>query len=125
MINRAAILLRLKAPAIAWVNAYVPAEDGSEITLEDANREGTVYLVALEDTETWDMVEEWVILNYRDLFEAELEEWSTDPALWPDDRSYRVFQEWFDVECHTVILDTVGTEIYDEDELLPPGHLDA
>jgi hypothetical protein len=59
-------------------------------------------------------VEEWIKLNYRQLFEAELEGWYTDPTLWPQDLTLQLFREWFDVECHSVLIDTVGGRIYDE-----------
>lgn len=128
VINRAAIILRYKEPAIAWLNAVEPQPDGRGLTMADADHESTVYLIAPEDAETWDAVEEWVAINHQALFEAELEEWHPDPALWPEDRSYPVFRDWFDVECHTVLVDTVGTPILDEaedDDGGPPPYLDA
>lgn len=51
----------------------------------------------------------------QDLFEAELEGWYTDPTLWPQDRTFRLFQTWFDVECHSVVVDMVGGDIYDDE----------
>lgn len=125
MINRAAIILRYREPAIAWLNAVELQPDGRELTTADADHESTVYLIAPEDAETPDGVEEWVIINYQALFEAELEEWYTDRALWPEDRSYPMFRDWFDIECHTVLMDTVGTLIIDEDDEEPPPYLDA
>jgi len=65
------------------------------------------------------------MMNYQALFEAELEEWYPDPALWPEDRSYPVFRDWFDVECHTVLLDTVGAPLRDDGDEAPPPYLDA
>ena len=53
--------------------------------------------------------------NYEALFEAELEGWYTDETLWPQKRTLKLFHQWFEVECHTVIEDTVGTPIVDED----------
>ncbi|MDZ7751939.1 MAG: hypothetical protein U5S82_09800 [Gammaproteobacteria bacterium] len=125
VINRAAIILRYKQPAIAWLNAVEAPPDGSELTAADTDHESTLYLIAPEDAETWDTVEEWVAINYQTLFEAELEAWYADPALWPHDRGYPVFRDWFDIECHTVLVDTVGTPILDEDDEEAPPYLDA
>ncbi len=36
----------------------------------------------------------------------ELEAWERDPMNWPTDRSYDVFREWFDVEIHSIVVDT-------------------
>jgi hypothetical protein len=49
------------------------------------------------------------------LFEAELEGWYTDPSMWPQELTWKLFCEWFDVEYHTVLIDTVGDEIYDDE----------
>lgn len=125
MINRAAIIIRYREPAIDWLNRVDPYDDGREITWEEANHDATVYLVSPEDTESWDAIEEWVRINFAELFEAELEEWYADPMVWPQERSLALFWEWFDVEVHTALVDTVGTPIEEEDELLPPYHLDS
>ncbi len=53
--------------------------------------------------------------NYETLFKNELEGWYTDESSWPQKRDYKTFNEWFDVECHSVILDLVGDEIVDNE----------
>ena len=114
MINRAAIILRYKAPAIQWINDADPYEDDPGITAESVNRERTVYLISDEDAESDDSVADWNERNDANLFEMELEGWYNDPSLWPKDRSLGVFREWFDLECHTVLIDTVVGDIFDE-----------
>lgn len=57
----------------------------------------------------------WSRKNHAALFENELEGWYTDETLWPRNRDYKTFKEWFEVECHSVIMDTVGGEIYDDE----------
>jgi hypothetical protein len=75
----------------------------------------TVYRISDEDADTGSTLERWIRRDYRQLFESELEGWSTDPSLWPEDRSLYRFSEWIDVECHTVLVDTVGGVICDDD----------
>ena len=41
--------------------------------------------------------------NYQNIFEKELNGWYTDSTLWPNDRSWKIFQEWFDYEIHTMV----------------------
>ena len=115
MINRAAVILRYKDPAVAWINDADPSDTDGEVTLEAANEERTVYLISGEDAETRSILERWIRRNYRQLFESELEGWYTEVTLWPEDRSLSRFKEWFDVECHTVLVDTVGGVIFDDD----------
>ena len=115
MINRAAVILRYKGPAVAWINDAAPCDRDGTITLAAVDEERTVYLISDEDADTDSTLERWIRRNYRQLFESELEGWYTDPMLWPEDRSFNRFREWFDVECHTVLVDTVGGAIYDDD----------
>ena len=37
-----------------------------------------------------------------------------DESLWPENRERSIFNEWFSVECHSVVIDTVGGVIEDD-----------
>ena len=115
VLNRAALLLRYKAPAVRWINDVDPNPSATPVTLEDVNSERTVYLISDEDADSADAVRNWVEVNFRALFENELEAWYTDPDLWPSPLSLELFDEWFAVECHSVVLDTVGGAIVDDE----------
>ena len=41
--------------------------------------------------------DEWLQQNYAELFERQLEPWTTDEGQWPPDRSFDTFLAWFDV----------------------------
>jgi len=62
-----------------------------------------------------EMGENWIALNYKQLFENEFEDWYTDETLWPQKRTRKLFNEWFEVECHSVLIDTVGGNIFDDE----------
>ena len=70
MINRAAIILRCREPAVRWINEVDPYDDDPGITREVVNQERTVYLIRAEDAETSAAVEEWIEINYKKLFET-------------------------------------------------------
>ena len=126
MINRAAIILRYKEPAIRWVNDLDLGEevDDTEFTDDEINSERTVYLISDEDAETDEAVSHWIELNYLNIFLNELDSWATDDSLWPQNLSLELFYEWFEVECHTMIVDTVeGDPIVDDEDELPFGVL--
>jgi hypothetical protein len=112
MVNRGAVILRYKVPFVQWINDADPSKDKSEVTLSCANEERTVYLITDADAEN---IGRWIRENHVSLFESELEGWYTDEALWPKKRDYKTFKEWFEVECHSVIMDTVGGKIYDDE----------
>lgn len=115
MINRAALLLKYKAPAIAWINESDPIHDNPGITAEDVNSDRTVYLISDEVADTPATLENWIKANLEVLFESELEGWYTDPSLWPKKRNYALFKKWFEIECHSVLVDTFGGPIFDDD----------
>ncbi len=54
MINRAALILKYKAPAIKWVNDADPYNDNPGITADNIQDDQTVYLIREEDAETPD-----------------------------------------------------------------------
>ena len=116
VLNRAAVILRYREPAVRWINQADPDVDGPEIGLKAANEEATVHLISDEDGDGPNAVNQWLKGNYQELFESELEEWYSDPELWPADRTLELFRAWFDVECHSVIVDTVGGQIYDDED---------
>ena len=115
MVNRAVVLLRYREPAVRWINEADPDPDAVPTTLDAANRERTAYLISDADAEDHATLRRWIEDNFRGLWEEELEGWYTDETLWPEHRTLKKFDEWFDVECHTVVLDTVGTEILDDE----------
>ena len=43
--------------------------------------------------------------GYEEIFCAELEAWSTDPATWPSPCSLALFQEWFAFRFYDLVSD--------------------
>ena len=101
MINRAVVILKCKDPFIQWMNDADPYDDNPGITLEGINQENTVYLIDENDAAN---LEEWISLNFVQLFESELEDWYTDESLWPKNRTRKLFDEWFDQFWKDIIL---------------------
>ncbi|MBN2429069.1 MAG: hypothetical protein JXK94_12100 [Deltaproteobacteria bacterium] len=114
MINRAAVILRYKSPAIQWINEADPHDDEPAISLESANEDGIVYLIMDGDADTPELLDEWIKLNYQTLLKNELAGWYTDKSLWPKKLDLDLFHEWFDIECHSIVEDTVDLPIEDE-----------
>ena len=49
------------------------------------------------------------------IFEWELFGWITTEELWPKNRTWEMFQEWFCVEINSEIFDLVDSEIEKEE----------
>lgn len=111
MLNRSVLILRYKQPFVDWINTTDP-DPTHEIELADVHEDSTAYLVEVEDKEE---LEEWLDANGEILFEEELNGWYTDPNLWPQDRSLSRFKEWCDFELHTLVLDTGGSPLVDDE----------
>ena len=113
MVNRAALLLRYKEPFVQWLNESCPDANEPDISMEEANQDKIVYLL---DEEEVDNLEEWISLNHQALFESELDGWNTDESRWPKKRDLELFAKWFEVECHTVLIDAGTGPIFDDGE---------
>ncbi|MDH5297887.1 MAG: hypothetical protein OEV91_02610 [Desulfobulbaceae bacterium] len=112
MVNRAALILKAKKPYVQWINESDPANNSLPLSMAEVNRERTVYLIDDPEVEELD---EWIALNCANLFESELEDWSTDQSLWPQSRDMKLFKKWFSVECHTVLIDAGTGPIFDDE----------
>jgi hypothetical protein len=44
-----------------------------------------------------------------------LDDWYTDPALWPHSRTVKMFREWCEIRIHSIVLDCGDTPIEYED----------
>ncbi len=113
MINRAALILKYKEPFIKWIMESDPVDKNFTITIQEANNEKTIYLISNDAAENLD---NWLKDNYRNLFESELESWYIDEDLWPKGIDYAMFEQWFEVECHSVVIDTADGMIVDDEE---------
>ena len=112
MLNRDLIVVRLKQPFVDWVNEADPYPDGSPMTLDDVNEDVSTFLIHDHASEDF---ERWLTECYLLLFEAILEEWYVDEALWPQDRTLALFKRWCDVEIHSMVFDLVDGALIDDE----------
>ncbi|ASP40484.1 hypothetical protein CHH28_18210 [Bacterioplanes sanyensis] len=110
LINRAAIILKAKQPAVDWINSVEPDKRAGSITLEDVNLESIIYLVP-EDIENIVYARAWVMNNAEILLEEFLDSWYQDDSLWPSSFSDELFEQWFSIEYHSMIIDTTEDPI--------------
>ena len=110
MINRSALVIKVKQPFLDWLKLL---PDPSKVTLEEANRDSTVYLLS----ELWsdDAQEEMLKLFFGIIFEDQLNGWWTEKQDWPKKRDFALFKKWFDVELHSIVHDLVDAPLEDDD----------
>ncbi len=102
MLNRSAIIVKPRQPYLEWCRQD-DAEGLAERAFKTLNEEPTVFLLPeYEDPETQqEVLEEF----WPHLFEALLEGWSTDERTWPQNRTFEVFQDWFEVHMSSIVQD--------------------
>lgn len=108
-VQRVALIVRPTQQYVDWVNNL--HQPGPRLTMAEARAHPSIYLVntvpehALEDDR-----------YATEIFESELEAWTTDETMWPADRSVRAFHDWFEVALADQIwdLDEQDAMFYDE-----------
>jgi len=111
LINRAIAVIKPKQPFLEWLNRM--PNPPVELTLDELQTDCTTILIP--EFDYWDDSQSFIEGISAQVFEMELDSWYHDPNLWPADRDYRMFQDWFNVEIHSMVLDSVDEDITVED----------
>jgi len=102
IVNRCAIGVRARDPLLVWARSIDPDLDS------DWGDDPSLYLVPEYDNDEQGV--ELLRLGFEEIFEAELESWCTDPQAWPQERTYDLFTQWFEVTFYPVVEDLVDDE---------------
>ena len=106
-VRRSALVLRPKQPFKDWLVAL----DSGDIKV-DLTNDTDVYL--LPDFEEPKQIENWLKRNYDQIFCDQMNNWYVDESVWIQNRTYKIFKEWFDYSIHTMIWDTMDIPIEKE-----------
>lgn len=113
-INRSALIVKVKKPFIDWLiytsKEYDPPDeklDPKEVKIEGFDSKYVYLIPAYEEIEKY---QRFLKKHFKEIFEHELSGWYTDPEMWPKDRSWDVFKEWFDYEVQSMVFDMVEKE---------------
>ena len=102
LVNRSAIIVKPKRPFLEWAKKD-DAEGLAEGVFETLREEPHVYL--LPDYEAPVSQREVLEDYWPALFEAMLEGWVTDESMWPRKRTFEMFNEWFEVQMTSMVVD--------------------
>ena len=108
-VNRCAVTLVATEAYRDWARSCF--EDEEETTLDDVQREPTVYLLPESDGD----LDQLLRRHYKLMLTQELVSWCTDETAWPKDLSYGTFRSYFDVHVTSMVFD-LGAEPLDRDE---------
>ena len=110
-INRTAVVIKPKQPFIDWLNS-IPDEN-IDFTLEQISNDNITFLIPQYDNP--EDSKRYIEKRFNQIFEWELFGWITTEELWPKNRTWKMFQEWFSVEINSEIFDLVDSEIEKEE----------
>jgi len=95
-----ALVLKRKQAFLDWLKE-ADRRAMSENDHDFAGDYGT-YLVKIVSTTS--EIENFLRNQFKELFENELREWH-EPEFWPEDISYELFCQWFEVEVHRQVYE--------------------
>jgi hypothetical protein len=107
--NRQLIVLKPKEPFLKWIVEADPTSPPPKFDelLDDLDS----FLIPEAAGETETEVLRWVNKYWRMFFEQMLNDWYVDETLWPKKRSVKLFNEWVEVQIHSMVWDLSNEEI--------------
>jgi len=103
-VQRSALIIRPKMPFKDWLVSMDP-EDREY----DSSKDIDIYLIPNFEYEK--DAEKWLKENFDDIFCDQMNNWYTDESDWIQNRTFKMFKEWFDYSIHMSILDTLDIPI--------------
>jgi hypothetical protein len=111
LINRAVAVIKPRHAYFCWTEEIPQHRD--DTAKNGLHADCTAVLIPVFETRAES--EAYIAGISVSLFEMELRAWNNDRMMWPVDLSYDVFRLWFDVQIHTIVVDTVGSKIVKEE----------
>jgi len=116
--NRQLIVLKPKEPFLRWIMEGDPSSPPPKF--EELLQDLDSYLVPDSAGETDADVKRWVNKHWRLFFEQMLNDWYVDETLWPKNRSAKLFNEWVEIQHHSMVWDMANDDIayetFDDDD---------
>ncbi len=100
-INHTAVIVEVNEPYIKWADAL--DEEGPRV--RDHPRRNLVSVYLIEDLEH---PEDALKEHWDWIFEEKLISWHRVPDDWPQNRTYEMFHDWFDVRFGVGNEDSIG-----------------
>lgn len=103
LLNRSALSVRPTRHFVDWINELEPTMGDDDLTLDDVERESTVYLIPEMDTP--EALEAFVHERYPAILETELRAWEEDERQWPERLDWSLFQRFLQIEHSYLAID--------------------
>jgi hypothetical protein len=105
-VNRSLVIFKAREPFREWVSS-LPGKN--KITIRDINSGCKAYLIPeFEGHQQRDAILQKI---FADIFVEQLFQWCIDDVKWPRNRTFALFNRWFEPEFYPVVEDTVGSDV--------------
>ena len=111
VLNRTVLILAYKQPFLDWLNAA--EQNPLSLTLEMLGIDNDSFLIPQFDDPRHAV--KWAEERWSFLFDSILFDWATEESMWPENRSLKMFLEWFDIDVHSMVWDLVNEPLLVED----------
>ena len=111
-IDRNLIYIVPKQACIDWVNNIFPDDPVYNKEMKGHDY-ASVFLIPEFDTPEKAM--QWMEKSWETWFDSLLLEWCADEDLWPQNRSWNLLNEYFDIRYHSLIFDALPLQIKKEE----------
>ena len=109
-IDRSVAVIKPKQPFVDWANSVGDEEE--QYSISDFSTDCSVILLPVVDSD--EHAEAFIKDMFQNIFELELSSWMADDRTWPEKITYKMFLEWFDVEYHSMVFDSLQDDIEKE-----------
>ncbi|MGB6010526.1 MAG: hypothetical protein WBI57_04570 [Desulfobacterales bacterium] len=106
-LNRSVAIIKPKQPFVDWANSVV--DEDEQYSISDFSIDCSVILLPVVNSD--EEAEALIKDMFQDLFELELSSWIVIDEMWPENITYKMFMEWFDVEFHSIVFDSLKDDI--------------
>jgi len=103
-VNRTALVIKPNKPYFDWLNSIENLPDDPDIYSDT-----DIYL--LPDFDDLDQMQKWIKKNFDIIFCDQMNHWYTDESLWIQNRTFKLFTQWFDYSLHTMVWDTLDKPV--------------
>lgn len=101
IVDRIAAIVRPKQKMLDWLQNHTDVD--AKISLDGLQNDCTALLIPTFDSPR--QAREYIKQTFPAIFEGELTSWGLPKTAWPADRNYDLFNDWFNIEFHSVVLD--------------------
>jgi hypothetical protein len=112
-VNRGIVILLPKQPVLDWIMRVDP--NPPDITLVELRSEPDSFLISQRGIETEQDAVRWVHRRWKMFFELFLFDWYTEESWWPQQRSLKMFKEWFDIQYSSLVWDLANEPLAHDD----------